>query len=170
MEVPQGKAVVTKNEQHIERLARELERAQGDGDPGLQPSAPWYEHPLYLAYERALDDAVLAEDLPLVPLIEAWREDDETDKQFIYQVRQYRQGYGNLRRLADTGGRSMRTALILSKSLARRMPLGEDVELDVAVPPARRRRKRSAVTDGYVKTRRTVLVDGVRVPVVEKSK
>jgi hypothetical protein len=112
------------NQNEIQQLAHELEVAEFGGDPGLQPSSPdWHQHPLLLAYERALDDDVLAEDLPLVPYKKAQREHDETRQQYRYQVQQWRQGYGGgLRRLADTGARSLRAMLILEKSQSHNWP------------------------------------------------
>jgi len=139
------------NQNEIQRLAHELEVAEFSGDPGLQPSSPdWHQHPLFLAYEAALDDMVLAEDLPLVPLIEARREDDETQQQYVYQVRQWRQGYGSLRRLADTGGRSMRTALILSKSRAHRWPAKPEPP-EMSIPPVPHPSAVKARADKYVR-------------------
>ena len=98
----------TQNE--IQRLAHELEKAQGD-----DPSIDW-DHPAYIAYEDALDASWSIKDLPLVPYLEAKREHEETRQQYQYQIEQYRKGYGNLRRIADTGGRWTRTYFILDKS------------------------------------------------------
>lgn len=152
----------------LERLLHELEAADNSN------------HPAYIAYRDALFAAVCKQkERPLIRPAEARRLLQEAEDRCAHEHRQIRYGIGvGLWLLAELNADALLARLVLSQSLRHKWPPAVEnadelaaLQAEWEARDAKQKRMRSAprraVTDGTVKTGRTMLVDGVRVPIVE---
>jgi len=170
--IPEGIPVTKK----LGRLLRELEEAERS-DPKITD-----EHPAFLAYQGALYEAVRAEDVTLIRPAIARRQWLEAVGQSVYELRKRREGLGiGMWWLATLRVEYLRAKQIYDKARDHKWPAPVENMEEVAAlaarwddrdakQKARRLAPRRAATDGYVKTGRTMMVDGVRVPIVESCR
>jgi hypothetical protein len=141
----------------LQHLARALEDAEfRDGEPGLQDDN-WHlcSHPALKAYANAVLMDAHREPIPEISLADAEAAARRAAGEYAWRCDRARGG--GLRRLIDAWGRNETAQRNLNT--IRKKTAGEYVK--------REGDKSRPIVNGVVHTGRTVLIDGVRVPVIE---
>ena len=142
----------------LTQRARDLENAEfREGVPALQHDDFWVcRHPTLSTYRDAKYLAENRKPIPDINIAEAQAIERAAVKEYLWRCDHARGG--GLRRIVDAFVRHQRTQRDLAAIRKR----------DSHGYVARNGGKRRVVVNGYVSTGRTILIDGVRVPVIEK--